>query len=49
MLCRALLDGERFADDHALLTQRAAAKANNPLTQAWLAEAEAGLKHFKFG
>ena len=43
MLCRALLDGERFADAHALLTQRAAAKANSPLTQAWLAEAEAGL------
>ena len=43
MLCRALLDGERFDDAHALLRQRSAIRTNSPGTQRWLAEAEAGL------
>ena len=43
MLCRALLDSDRFDDARALLRQRVATKANSPISARWLAEAEAKL------
>ena len=43
MLCRALLDSDRFDDARALLRQRVATKVNSPISARWLAEVEAKL------